>query len=87
MAEVVIYTSMLCGYCWRAKKLLKAKGVAYEEIDVMIHPRRRSEMVARAGGRSTVPQIFFDDRHIGGSDELAALDRAGELDGLLGAGS
>ncbi len=83
MAEVVIYSSMLCGYCWRAKKLLEGKGVAFENIDVMMHPGRRSEMVARAGGNSTVPQIFIDGRHIGGSDELAELDRAGELDTLL----
>ena len=86
MAEVVIYSSMLCGYCWRAKKLLESKGVAFENIDVMMHPGRRSEMLERAGGNSTVPQIFIDGRHIGGSDELAALESAGGLDGLLGGG-
>jgi glutaredoxin 3 len=84
MAEVEIYTSMFCGYCARAKRLLASKGVEFQEIDVMMHPKRRAEMMQRAGGRHTVPQIFIDGAHIGGSDELAALDRAGELDGLLG---
>ena len=84
MSSVVIYSSMLCPYCWRAKSLLKDKGVAFEEIDVLAKPARRPEMVERAGGRTSVPQIFIDGRHIGGSDELVALDRSGELDRLLG---
>ena len=83
MARVEIYSSFFCGFCHRAKRLLDKKGVAYEEIDLMREPSRRQEMVARAGGSNTVPQIFIDGRHIGGSDELAALERAGELDAIL----
>lgn len=83
MARVEIYSSFFCGFCHRAKRLLDKKGVAYEEIDLMREPSRRQEMAARAGGSNTVPQIFIDGRHIGGSDELAALDRAGELDAIL----
>ena len=86
MAEVVIYSNPFCPFCWRAKRLLKGKGVAFEEIDVLASPRRRSEMVTRAGGQEKVPQIFVDGRHIGGSDELAALERAGQLDEILGTG-
>jgi glutaredoxin 3 len=85
MAEVVMYTSAFCGYCHRAKRLLTERGAAFAEIDVMAHPERRPEMVARAGGRTTVPQIFIDGRHIGGCDELYALDRAGGLAPLLAA--
>jgi len=84
MAEIVMYSSPFCGFCFRAKRLLDGKGVAYEDIDVMVDPSRRPEMLERAGGRTSVPQIFIDDRHIGGSDELAALEQAGELDQLLG---
>ncbi|WP_207483599.1 glutaredoxin 3 [Arenibaculum pallidiluteum] len=84
MAEVVIYTSPFCPYCHRAKKLLDQKGVAYEEIDVISDPSRREEMVQRASGRYTVPQIFIDGQGIGGSDDLHALERQGKLDGLLG---
>jgi glutaredoxin 3 len=84
MARVEIYSTMFCGYCARAKALLERKGVPYENIDVLEFPDRRDEMVARAGGRSTVPQIFIDGRHVGGSDELAALEREGRLDALLG---
>lgn len=84
MARVEIYSTLFCGYCARAKALLERKGVAYENIDVLEHPARREEMVARAGGRTTVPQIFIDGAHVGGSDELAALDRQGKLDALLG---
>jgi glutaredoxin 3 len=84
MARVEIYSSMFCGYCARAKALLERKGVAYENIDVLEDTARRDEMVARAGGGTTVPQIFIDGAHIGGSDELVALDRAGKLDALLG---
>lgn len=83
MARVEIYTSPLCPYCWRAKRLLAQKGVAFEEIDLWAEPGRRSEMVQRAEGRTTVPQIFIDGRGIGGSDDLHALDGRGELDLLL----
>ena len=84
MARVEIYSSMFCGYCARAKALLERKGVAYDDVDVLADTGKRDEMVARAGGGTTVPQIFIDGAHIGGSDELAALDRAGKLDALLG---
>jgi glutaredoxin 3 len=84
MARVEIYSSIFCGYCARAKALLERKGVAYDNVDVLEDTAKRDEMVARAGGRTTVPQIFIDGAHIGGSDELAALDRAGKLDQLLG---
>ena len=83
MAQVEVYSSIFCGYCARAKALLERKGVEFENIDVIEHPSRRAEMEARAGGRTTVPQIFINGEHIGGSDELAALDRAGELDAKL----
>lgn len=84
MAKIEIYTNPWCGYCARAKKLLDAKGVAYEEIDIEAQPRRRPEMVQRAGGRTSVPQLFIDGRHIGGCDDTYALERAGQLNGLLG---
>ncbi|MEH6632590.1 MAG: glutaredoxin 3 [Halopseudomonas aestusnigri] len=80
MAEVVVYSSMLCPYCIRAKKLLKAKGIAFEEIDLMMQPRRKPEMMEKSGGRTSVPQIFIDGEHIGGCDELMALEGAGQLD-------
>ncbi len=83
MAEIEIYVSPFCGFCHRAKRLLDTKGVAYREIDIFREPARREEMVARAGGRQTVPQIFIAGRHIGGSDDLMALDSEGELDPLL----
>lgn len=83
MPKVDIYTKMWCPYCTRAKRLLDGKGVAYEEFDISMGGARRQEMLARAGGASTVPQVFIGDRHIGGSDDLAALDRAGGLDPLL----
>lgn len=86
MAKVEIYTNPMCPYCWRAKRLLGSKGVQFEEIDIWQEPSRREEMIRRAKGRYTVPQIFIDDRHIGGSDDLYALDRAGGLDPLLGTG-
>jgi glutaredoxin 3 len=85
MAKVEIYTKFLCPYCTRAKALLGAKGVAFEEYDISMGGPLRAEMLDRAGGRNTVPQIFIDGRHIGGSDDLAALDRAGKLDPLLAA--
>jgi glutaredoxin 3 len=83
MAKVEIYTKFLCPYCTRAKALLATKGVAVEEYDITMGGPRRTEMLERAGGRSTVPQIFIDGRHVGGSDDLAALDRDGGLDPLL----
>ncbi|HEX6113192.1 MAG TPA: glutaredoxin 3 [Geminicoccaceae bacterium] len=86
MAEIEIYTTPLCPYCWRAKRLLKSKGVAFVEIDLWQQPGRRAEMVERAAGRTTVPQLFVDGRAIGGSEELAALERDGKLDALLEAG-
>jgi glutaredoxin 3 len=82
MAKIEIYTSPFCGYCARAKGLLDAKGVAYEEMDVMEDEKKRAEMRERAQ-RTSVPQIFINGQHIGGSDELAALERAGKLDPLL----
>lgn len=84
MARVEIYTTEYCGYCRRAKSLLDSKGVAYEEIRVDVSPERRVEMVERSGGGRTVPQIFIDDRGIGGSDDLFQLDREGQLDKMLG---
>ena len=86
MAEVEIYTTPLCPYCWRAKRLLTNKGVAFAEIDLWQQPDRRGEMVERAGCRTTVPQLFIDGRAIGGYDELAALETSGELDALLRTG-
>lgn len=83
MAKVEIYTSPFCGFCYRAKALLKNKNVAYDEMDVMLHPSKRDEMVRRAPGARTVPQIFIDDQPIGGCDELYALEAGGKLDSLL----
>ncbi len=82
MAKIEIYTTPFCGYCARAKGLLDRKGASYEEMDVMMDDKKRSEMRERAK-RSTVPQIFINGQHIGGSDELAALEQAGRLDTLL----
>jgi glutaredoxin 3 len=87
VARVEIYSTLFCPYCARAKSLLAKKGVRFENIDVIEEASRREEMVQRAGGRTSVPQIFIDDRHIGGSDELYALDQAGKLDPLLGIAS
>ena len=84
MVEVELYTTPFCPYCVRARALLEHKGVAFTEIDIIEEPARRVEMVRRAGGRTSVPQIFIGGEHIGGSDELLALDRAGELDAKLG---
>jgi len=83
MAKVEIYTTAICPFCDRAKALLRKKEVAYEEIDVGKDPALRQAMVARAGGRRTVPQIFIDDALIGGSDDLYALEADGQLDSLL----
>ncbi|WP_084581729.1 glutaredoxin 3 [Sphingomonas azotifigens] len=85
MAKVEIYTKAFCPYCTRAKNLLSAKGAAYEEYDITMGGPKRAEMLERAPGRTTVPQVFIDGKHIGGSDDLAALDRQGGLDPLLAA--
>jgi glutaredoxin 3 len=85
MKPVDIYTSPLCGFCHAAKRLLSKKGVAFSEINVMTQPGRKQEMMQRANGGHTVPQIFIGDTHVGGCDELYALDRAGKLDPMLGA--
>jgi len=84
MAKIEIYTKAFCPYCTRAKRLLADKGVAFDEFDITMGGPKRKEMIQRAQGRSTVPQIFIDDRHIGGSDDLAALERDGKLDPLIG---
>ncbi|MDE0175420.1 MAG: glutaredoxin 3 [Defluviicoccus sp.] len=86
MSGIEVYSSLWCPFCARAKALLDRKGVEYREIDVDRDPNLRQQMMQRAGGRRTVPQIFVDGRHVGGSDDLAALERAGELDALLGIG-
>jgi glutaredoxin 3 len=83
MQPVEIYTSPLCGFCHAAKRLLNQKGVAFSEVDVTREPGRRQEMMQRAHGRHTVPQIFVGETHVGGCDELYALERAGKLDALL----
>jgi glutaredoxin 3 len=85
MADVTIYATMFCPYCARAKRLLDGKGVKYTEIDVDLTAGARDEMMKKAGGRRTVPQIFIGGRHVGGSDDLQALDRAGKLDAMLAA--
>jgi glutaredoxin 3 len=81
--RVVVYSQPFCGYCSAAKRLLQDKGAEFTEVDVMAEAGRRAEMVERSGGRRTVPQIFIDGRHVGGYDDLSALDRSGELDRLL----
>ena len=83
MAKVEIYTTAFCPYCTRAKSLFAAKKVDVEEVDITMDSGLRSAMIARADGLTTVPQIFIDGRHIGGSDDLAALDARGELEPLL----
>jgi glutaredoxin 3 len=83
MARILLYTTEYCGFCRAAKNLLNSKGLEYEEIDVAFDPDRRAEMVQRAGGARTVPQIFIHGRHVGGYHELAALDRAAGLDAWL----
>jgi glutaredoxin 3 len=80
---IEIYTTPICPYCIRAKRLLEQKGAAFREIDVMGDNEARGEMMRRANGRRTVPQIFIGDCHIGGSDELYALEQAGKLDAML----
>ncbi len=83
MKTVEIYTSPTCGYCHMAKGLLTRKGISFTETDVTASPDKRAEMVQRANGGRTVPQIFIGDSHVGGSDELHALERQGKLDALL----
>lgn len=83
MPKIKIYTTPICPYCVRAKALLKRKGASFEEVDVFMNTDRREEMEVKSGGRYTVPQIFIGDHHVGGCDDLYALDRAGELDPLL----
>ncbi len=85
MPQIDIYTKFGCGYCARAKRLLDSKGVAYTEHDITMGGADREAMLERAPGARTVPQIFIGDRHVGGSDDLAALDRSGELATLLNA--
>ena len=83
MPKIEIYTKFMCPYCARAKSLLNSKGAAFEEHDITMGGPDRTVMIERANGRTTVPQIFIGERHIGGSDDLAALDAVGELDALL----
>ena len=83
MPTVTVYSSPFCPYCSMAKRLLSSKGVDFEEIDVISAPARKTEMIERASGRHTVPQIFIGETHVGGNDDLQALERAGKLDGLL----
>lgn len=85
MAQIEIYTSPLCGFCHAAKRLLDQKGAGYTEYDVVTEPAMRHEMLGRAHGRHTVPQIFIDGTHVGGCDDLFALERSGKLDPLLAA--
>ena len=86
MARVEIYTKFGCPYCSRAKALLGQKGIQYEEYEINSVPGKRDEMLERSNGRHTVPQIFIDGRHVGGSDDLAELERAGKLDPMLAGG-
>ena len=83
MPQVTVYSSPFCPYCFMAKKLLRSKAVAFDEIDVMMQPKRRKEMVQRANGRTSVPQIFIDGVHVGGYDDLSALNDDGKLDPML----
>ena len=84
MAKIEMYVTPSCSYCIRAKAILDKKGVQYEVIDLRAHPERRREMLKRAEDRRTVPQIFINDKGVGGYDDIAALDQKGELDSLLG---
>ena len=86
MSKVVIYTAGHCPYCHRAKELLRTKGVAYDEIDVSGQPKAREDLRIKSGGRNTVPQIWIGVTHVGGCDDLHALNSAGKLDPLLNAG-
>ena len=84
MKKVVIYTTGLCPFCLLAKRLLTEKDVSYQEVDILMDPLARADMVEKSGGRTSVPQIFVDDFHVGGSDDLYALEQEGRLDGILG---
>ncbi|MDF2578146.1 MAG: grxC [Chlamydiales bacterium] len=84
MQQIVIYVKPTCPYCIKAKQLLAQKGIGYIEVDITQEPNRRAEMIERANGRTTVPQIFIGDTHVGGCDDLYALEQAGKLDKLLG---
>lgn len=86
MARVEIYTKMFCGFCGAAKRLLDSKGVAYEEFDITMGGPKRAEMIQRADGRTTVPQIFIDGVHVGGCDDLHDLEEGGRLDPMLAGG-
>ncbi|MBF0623445.1 MAG: glutaredoxin 3 [Magnetococcales bacterium] len=86
MAEVIMYSTTVCPFCVKAKKLLQKKGVGFDEINLTDHPERRDEMIAKAGGRRTVPQIFINGQHVGGCDDLHLLESEGKLDGLLAGG-
>lgn len=83
MTDIVIYTTFMCPYCSRAKALLDRKGQKYTEIDVSYDAAKRQEMTQKAGGRTSVPQIWINGQHVGGCDDLHALDRAGKLDPML----
>ena len=85
MKPVEIYTSPLCGFCHAAKRLLTSKGVEFAEVDIAVQPERRAEMMQRANGGRTVPQIFIGEEHVGGCDDLFALERGGKLDAMLAA--
>ena len=85
MKPVEIYTSPLCGFCHSAKRLLSGKGISFAEINVALSPDRKAERIDRAGGKRTVPQIFIGGQHVGGCDDLFALEQAGKLDALLAA--
>jgi glutaredoxin 3 len=85
MPPITIYTKGYCPYCHKAKALLRAKGAAFDEIDLEVTPDRRPEMIQRAGGRSSVPQIFIGATHVGGCDDIHALDASGKLDPMLAA--
>lgn len=85
MATIEIYTKPTCGFCHMAKRLLNSKGISYAEVNITAQPERRAEMIQRANGGSTVPQIFVGGEHVGGCDDLLALERGGKLDALLAA--
>ena len=85
MSQITIYTKPYCPFCIRAVDLLEKKGVEFTEIEAAFDPEKRQEMLQRSGGRATFPQIFIGERHIGGCDDMMALERAGELDPLLAA--
>lgn len=83
MAKIEIYSTQICGFCYAAKRLLKSKGANFTEFDINAHPEKRSEMLSRANGKRTVPQIFIAGSHIGGCNELYNLEHCGKLDGLI----